>query len=569
MSTTSANKSAPDPTLRKSSAKSAASLAVARSWYQRCLNHATCRNWRKDTRVLPTRLIQIRRPDSQTSDLSARIYETKGLPNSTPYATLSHCWGKSVIFKLLEKNFKDLSLAIPIDQLPKVFQDAIYVSFELGISYLWIDSLCIIQDSKADWTHEAKRMGDVYLHGEFNIAATGYEDGLSGLFSERKALPIVHPSLCVDLVQVDKKLKKKTAYKGVYIRLDSNEFFQQITGSPLLERAWVAQERVLSAAIIHYTPGKIWWECNREIFSEAITESPYLNGRLIWNGTEGSGRERIRSLSAKSKREEIYSFWNTFISSYSYCAMTYNRDRFPAVTGIARILAELIDDDFIAGFWSGDLVRSLMMHRLPLRESIQDEQLAPSWSWASSTAGIDPTMRSEIDVSQLELLDGVRIIRVLSDIPGFKSDLRSSSFEKSGVRGLVIRGALRRLPQDGETEPKWMQRDYLTYDNKDPCEVRGEDNIPEDQKWRLKDPTHALFLAKVNDKYLPTHINFYGILVQTAEGNEANTFHRSGQINIRLSEEEWDECLGLREKDDGYESSFDVTEQGLQDIVLI
>lgn len=562
--------SALDPTLRTSSAKSAASLSVARSWYQQCLNHVNCRNWRKETRSLPTRLIQIRRPDSQSPDLSARICETKDLPTSTPYATLSHCWGKGVIFRLLKSNFEDLSQAIPIEQLPKVFQDAIHVSYEVGIHYLWIDSLCIIQDVKEDWTHEAKRMGDVYLHGEFNIAATGYENGLSGLFSERKALPLVHFPLYADFVQVDNELKKKTAYKGLYVRLDWTEFDKQITKSPLFERAWVAQERVLSAAIIHYTREQIWWECSEGIFSEAVTSSPYVNGHIIWEEMEHSGRDRLRSLSKQSEPEAIYSFWNTFLSTYAHSAMTFNRDRFPAVTGIARILSEFIDDDFVAGFWSGDLLRSLLLHRLPLRASIQEEQLAPSWSWASLTAGIVASASFDVNITQVTPLDGVRIIRVLSDIPGFKSDLQSTSFEKSGVRGLVIRGALRRLPGNSETQPQWMEHVWMKYDNKEPCKFRGKNNIPEDQKWRLNEPTHMLLLAKGSPKGDPDDVNVYGILVQVAEVNEANTFHRSGMIHLMSSRgKKWDECLGLRGEDEEYESIFGATERGLQELVLI
>lgn len=556
-----------DPTVLTSSANSAASLSVARSWYQQCLSHTTCRNWKQETRVLPTRLIQICRPDSNSPVLSARIHETKYLPTSTPYATLSHCWGKGVIFRLLKENLKDLSVSIPISQLPKVFQDAIHVSYEVGISYLWIDSLCIIQDSKEDWTHEAKRMGDVYLHGEFNISATGYGDGLSGLFSERKALTRVNLPLCADFVHIDEDLKKRTAYRGIFIRVNQDDFFEQIIASPLFERAWVAQERVLSPAIIHYTPSQIWWECNQGISSEAITGSPYVDGELLWYKAEDTGRCRIRSLSTQSKREEVYAFWNNFLFSYSHCVMTFNRDRFPAVAGIARILNELIDDDFVAGFWSGDLIRSLLLSRLPLRASIQNEQLAPSWSWASSTAGIDRIPDETVDLSQLTLLDGVRIIRILSDIPGFKSDLESASFEKSGVRGLVIKGVLRRLPTDSDPTPSWIKSAHMSYDNKEPCKFRGKDNIPEDQKWRLQDPTHMLLLAKVRNKGEPVRISVYGILLQVAEDAEA--FRRSGQISLVFKRQTWEECFGPSEKDVDHQSTFGATVQGLQEIMLI
>lgn len=188
------------------------------------------------------------------------------------YTTLSHCWGTGEVFKLLKSNLDDLRQDIPIKRLPKVFQDAIFVSIEIGICYIWIDSLCIIQDSKdgEDWTHEARRMGDVYKHGEFNIAATGYEDGSSGLFSERKALLRIYPLVSLKCV-VRGKYGSKRSFDGVYVGFEPTEFDGEINQGPLNGRAWVAQERILSPAVLHFTPKHVWWECSRLIANEAFS----------------------------------------------------------------------------------------------------------------------------------------------------------------------------------------------------------------------------------------------------------------------------------------------------------
>lgn len=548
-----------DPTLRTSSAKSATSFAVARSWYQQCLNHATCRNWRQESRVLPTRLIQIWRPESQSTDLSAKICETKDLPISTPYATLSHCWGECVIFRLLQDNLQELSQAIPMGQLPKVFQDAIHVSHELGISYIWIDSLCIIQDSTEDWTLEAKRMGGVYVNGEFNIAATGYKDGLSGLFGERKAFSHVHIPMHMEC-ELFTEFHLEAVFEGLYVAASHGEFSRHVVYSPLNSRGWVAQERALSPAIIHYTPEKIYWECNECIASEA-----FLDGSHIWEQTEGAGRDRIRSLSLQSEREDMYSFWRTFLSRYAGMDMTYEKDRLPALAGIARILSELINDNFVAGFWEGDLLRSLLLERhILVHKAIKREQLAPSWSWASMNADNHLPYK---DVSQLEPLKGVHF-RVLSDIPGFKSDLESPTFEKSGVRGLAIKGVLRKLPDDFDAHKKWVGTTYFTYDNKELAKL-ARDKVPQEQAWRLGDPTHMLLLARRYDT-IGSCVCVQGLLVQVAEPKESNTFRRSGTLELGFHmDQECDEYLGLREKDGGYEPSSYFSDTGLQDLVLI
>lgn len=568
-STASANLSGVDPTLRKSSAKSATSFAVARSWYQQCLNHATCRNWSQESRVLPTRLVQIWKTDQQSTDLSAKICETKDLPTSTPYVTLSHCWGKGVIFKLLQNNLQELSQAIPIGKLPKVFQDAIQVSYELAISYIWIDSLCIIQDSKEDWTYEAKRMGSVYANGEFNIAATGYEDGLSGLFGERKAFSFVHIPMRMQCELVNERYETQDVFEGIYVTVRSDEFRHNVIFSPLNDRAWVAQERVLSPAIIHYTPEKIYWECCQGVASEA-----FMNGSDIWEVYESEGRQRIRSLSTQSEREEIYSFWRNFLSQYANMEMSFHRDRFPAAAGIARILGELIDDNLVAGFWEGDLLQSLLMDRMVLRRrNILPEQLAPSWSWMSIYAGLMHPTQEVLpgqDKSQLEPLNGVDF-KVLSDIPGFKSDLHSPSLEKSGVRGLAIKGALRKLSDDFDKQFEWLDHVDMNYDNEHPVKFHG-DAIPQEQAWRFNNPTHMLLLAREAHAIL-NYDTVHGLLVQFAEGAEANAFRRSGSIQLYfLPSEQYEKCdeyLGLREQDGEYEPSLFFEEKGLQDVILL
>lgn len=464
-----------------------------------------------------------------------------------------------MIFKLLQDNLRELSQAIPIGQLPKVFQDAIYVAYELGINYIWIDSLCIIQDSKEDWTYEAKRMGGVYSNGEFNIAATGYEDGLSGLFGERMALSVQHVPMRMRCELINEDYQTEAVFEGLYVAVSHHEISKQVIFSPLNNRGWVAQERTLSPAIIHYTPEKMYWECNQCIASEA-----FPNGCKIWDDTEGTGRARIRSLSKKSQREDVYTFWRTFLVRYAGMAMTFNQDRFPAVAGIARILGELIDDNFVAGFWEGDLVRSLVLQRLVHpRNSIVPEQLAPSWSWASLKAD---TRLTYVDASTLEPFNGVRFT-VLSDIPGFKTDLQSPSFEKSGVCGLAIKGVLRKLPDDFDKQKEWVVSADMVYDNRDPVKYLG-DRIPQDQAWRFNDPTHMLLLARRPDTGSYFHV--HGLMVQLTELDEANTFRRSGSIELCFhTRAKCDEYLGLRQEDGEYKLSPLCEQSGLQDLILI
>lgn len=482
------------------------------------------------------------------------------MPLSTPYATLSHCWGSGVIFTLLKANLEELSQEIPIGQLPKVFQDAMHVSIEMDVCYIWIDSLCIIQDSKEDWMHESKRMGEVYLYAEFNIAADGYGDGLPGLFNERRALPREYPPLRLECV-VTGEDGSKCSFDDIYVPCEEEEFIYEVAYSDLNDRAWVAQERFLAPAIIHYTPGKVWWECSHLIANEAFT--PRI---ALWGDLSHRSVGRIRSLNKKSAREDVYSFWREFLDQYPSAALTFEQDRFPAAAGIARAIGELIDDNLIAGIWEGDLVRSLVMYRAITRRSIPTVQVAPSWSWASSIASNSLTTTDGKE-STIEPLTGVNI-RILSDIPGFESDLQLTSLEKSGVRGLAIRGPLRSLIVDfDKRRPEYAADPFVNYDNKRPARFTGV--LTKDQMWRWDDPTHMLLLAKAED--CTSWCACFGLLVQPVpEADEPNTFRRSGSINLTFrTEDELEEYLGLRKKDGEYEASVAFEERGLQELILI
>ena len=104
--------------------------------------------------------------------------------------TLSHCWGtsKSRDYNLSSNNWKQYTDAISVSALPKTFLDAIAFTRVLGIRYLWIDSLCIIQDSQEDWVTESALMPSVYGNSFCNIAASGAFNSAEGCFLSRRRM---------------------------------------------------------------------------------------------------------------------------------------------------------------------------------------------------------------------------------------------------------------------------------------------------------------------------------------------------------------------------------------------
>jgi hypothetical protein len=125
------------------------------------------------------------------------LVDTEALPLSTRYITLSHRWSPTTVVRLSEGNKESYYNKIPMDELSKTFTDAIHMTQALGIRYLWIDSLCIIQDSKEDWESQSILMCDVYMNSHINLAAVAVSKGTDGLDHYRDPLQVVPGAICV------------------------------------------------------------------------------------------------------------------------------------------------------------------------------------------------------------------------------------------------------------------------------------------------------------------------------------------------------------------------------------
>jgi hypothetical protein len=183
-------------------------------------------------------------------DVSIKLVTTASLNTRPPYTALSYCWGGKGEFKLLRSNFEELLKGTYIHRLPKTIQDAIKVTRRLNFRYLWVDSLCILQDSSEDWAREATTMKDVYGNCALSIAALGAANCDEGLFSHRDPL-ISKPC----------RLSEDPERGGLFVYPDEWEQYihtKPWTQSPLHRRAWAVQERVLPSRTLNFGWGVIW-----------------------------------------------------------------------------------------------------------------------------------------------------------------------------------------------------------------------------------------------------------------------------------------------------------------------
>jgi hypothetical protein len=208
------------------------SFDIARSWLHECeTSHANCLT--DALPEIPTRVI-----DVCTYMKDVRIHTSN--EKTAQYAALSHCWGGPISPMLTSDTLATFENCLPYSDLPANFQDAITITRRLGIQYIWIDSLCIIQDSKQDWEEQSKKMGSIYRNSTITISALASEGSKRGILTSKNKpySPKTEPVTTTISVTAS----ESTSAGVVQVeRLDPDEetLNNLDTSGPLAQRGWV------------------------------------------------------------------------------------------------------------------------------------------------------------------------------------------------------------------------------------------------------------------------------------------------------------------------------------------
>lgn len=336
-----------------------------KSWIRDCeSNHKSC-SWKLPP-YYPTRLIDVSDPESPHLVEQANVFPANF------YVTLSHCWGKQDFVKLEEANIAQFMDKIPLDKLPKTFLEAIDVTRRLGVRYLWIDALCIIQGSVEDWERESLTMDRVYSYALCNLAASASVDGGGGLCRIRSEIDLHGEVLTA-------WSNRNNAHYEV-VRFDTWEHLMQ---EPLYRRAWVLQETHLAPRVLHFGRYQVFWQCHSNVASETFPEAePSFDKNYT---PEGNG------LSEDLLHDSTLAFryWKRAVELYSQASLTKSSDKLPAIAGIANRLMPCMGGSYYAGLFGYNLQTQLLWEvsrtaRAGGTPSFRpNEYRAPSWSWAS------------------------------------------------------------------------------------------------------------------------------------------------------------------------------------------
>jgi hypothetical protein len=265
-------------------------------------------------------------------------------------------------------------LEIPYSLLTKTFRDAIDFTRRLGFRYIWIDSLCIIQDDIYDWREESERMCQIFKHATLTIAATASGSGEDGCFRQSDSQYLGF--------NVGKEIQPH-APGDIYVRkvLPHGDFEEQ----PLLKRAWVYQERILSPRIINFASQELVWECFEGNKCEcdfyqksSTTRTP---GHVYWYMPKLAHKRALD----RGALLFLQLRWQSMVGLYTQLRLSVPADKLPAISGLAMEL-QPYRGKYLAGLWEDSFFEDLVWKTDGM--GFRPKWRGPTWSWVSVTTKV-------------------------------------------------------------------------------------------------------------------------------------------------------------------------------------
>lgn len=321
------------------------------AWLNNCLqHHPECRAKaeQQPPSVLPTRVIDV------GSASQGPFLHVSGGDEVGEWVALSYCWGGDSPITLTAATLARLQRGLSLDDFPPTLRDAVIVARALGVRYIWVDALCILQDDAQDWAAEASRMAKVYERAALTIAAASAESVGDGFLGRR--YPHFH---CAFSWRREARADGDSCpmlVRGVLTSLDAE---MREWESRWASRGWTFQEQLLSTRLLCYTTGRMIWHCAE---GQAIEPSERVRRPL------SSLFADLKDLLAVTKQADPgvrgvrrpYDVWYFLMREYSQRQLTFGKDRLPAIVALARTFQARQPGAYIAGLWREDLPHGLL-----------------------------------------------------------------------------------------------------------------------------------------------------------------------------------------------------------------
>lgn len=420
-------------------------FATIKEWITSCSkSHAVCAQLDKLPKMsLPKRVIVV--GDSSNRHIRLQDSDELDRPNEGSYIALSHCWGKGTHITTKIATIKERKRNIPLDALSKTFKDAINIARNLDIPYLWIDSLCIIQDDPQDLGREISKMASIYSGATLVVAASSSIDGNGGcLFRRQRPLTIRGTGSSGDAFEIygreviDHNVWDWSSHPYLPESADNGHLH------PLMVRAWCFQERALATRVVHFTKHEVVFECLSGLSCECgalESNSTYEVYNFRQAVHEGQAQIRLQTINSSTTENAASSaqpehdwvpnyylpqaygykrspslvrdhrWWRNIATEFATKKITMRTDALPALAGLATIWSYKSLGRYLAGIWEKDILRYLTW--VPGETQVDEEKtsyVAPSWSWLSCQRAVEWDPRFDRDIEFFTNVDATQSV---------------------------------------------------------------------------------------------------------------------------------------------------------------
>ena len=318
---------------------------LANAWIKDChVAHPECTSLVKAPKggaKLPTRVVDV---GYLNGSQHIRLFETSDQVGK--WIALTYCWGIDPFLRTTSQNIEALKREIEFSSLPQTLQDAVIITRQLGIRYLWIDALCILQDSELDWQAESANMPTIYTNAYVTIAAVGAQNSHQGMLNPRGWVA-EQPDSCTV------RLNRKSV---VNFRMPINHL---TCVDFLSRRAWCLQEKVLSPRVLSFGSSQMTFTCSQS----HLTEGNYLRDGQEKRDLMTAKNELYLRVAQVSRDQfgtnlfyhvalrKLHKCWYGILADYTQRTLTFPKDKLIAISGVADYIRRETSYEYLAGIW--------------------------------------------------------------------------------------------------------------------------------------------------------------------------------------------------------------------------
>ena len=349
-------------------------------------SHQKCQTRRYFSK-LPRRIIYL--GDDKATTQQVQLIRNDG--TIFDYCALSYCWGTEAdnFGTTTTQNLGHRETAFNIRDLPQTIQDTITICKRLGLSYLWVDSICIIQDDLEDWRAESPIMNQIYGNALLTLTGVASEHANEGLFTPR---------------WLANRSTWFPSEPGFFLAQNPSELITDpwahldqrvctLLATRISTRAWTLQEELMSMRNLFWTRHGLIWSCPTRVRREwvdnecqkQVKDCGHLNTSVAYY-PKFLEQRHAAFVNMQASPDIARKAWMDALSSYLRRKVSRSEDRLAAIGGLVKILQKQLEDEYVAGLWLQRIPEDLLWGRvchLPHEVALRRK---PSWSWASLPA---------------------------------------------------------------------------------------------------------------------------------------------------------------------------------------